>query len=66
MAFKVLLILALTFNILSCSKKETAIYVPSEKNNPYILYEQGLNAFEKNDFFYASKKFSEAEINFDN
>ena len=65
MAFKVLLILVLTFNLLSCSKKETAIYVPSKKNNPYILYEQGLNAFEKNDFFYASEKFSEAEINFD-
>ena len=50
MAFKVLLILVLSFNLLSCSKKETAIYVPSKKNNPYILYEQGLNAFEKNDF----------------
>ena len=55
MAFKVLLILVLSFNLLSCSKKETAIYVPSKKNNPYILYEQGLNAFEKNDFFMQVK-----------
>ena len=27
------------------------------------MYKEGLEAFEKNDFFYASKKFSEAELN---
>ena len=55
MPFKVLLILILSINLLSCSKKEKSIYIPSEKNNPYILYKQGLNAFEKNDFFLQVK-----------
>jgi outer membrane protein assembly factor BamD len=64
MLSRVLLIFCLTFCLFSCSKKE-AIYTPSEENNPYNLYQKGLDAFQKNDFFYASKKFSEAEINFD-
>ena len=49
---------------LSCTKKDTA-YVPSIKIDPYEVYKQGLDAFEKNDFFFASKKFSEAELNFE-
>lgn len=52
--------------LLSCSsKKDTLIYKPSEKVDPYMLYQEGLNAFEENDYFYSSKKFSEAELNFD-
>ena len=49
---------------LSCTKKDSA-YVPSIKIDPYEVYKQGLDAFEKNDFFFASKKFSEAELNFE-
>ncbi len=30
-----------------------------------MLYQEGLNAFDKNDYFFANKKFSEAELNFD-
>ena len=48
----------------SCSKKEV-LYEPSDKVDPYLIYKEGLEAFEQNDFFYADKKFSEAEINFD-
>ena len=33
--------------------------------NPYELYKEGLDAFDRNDYFFASKKFSEAELNFD-
>ena len=40
----------------SCSKKE-AVFLPSEKVDPYILYKEGVEAFEKNDYFYANKKF---------
>ena len=29
------------------------------------MYKEGLEAFNINDFFFASKKFSEAELNFD-
>ncbi len=48
---------------ISCSKEE-AIYKPSEKIDPYVTYKEGLEAFKENDFFFASKKFSEAELNF--
>ena len=48
----------------SCSKDEK-IYQPSEKKNPYLIYQEAYEAFELNDFFNASKKFSEAEINFE-
>ena len=51
--------------LFSCSKKDEFIYEPSNRNDPYKLYKEAFDAFEKNDFFYASKKFSEAELNFD-
>jgi outer membrane protein assembly factor BamD len=51
--------------LFSCSKEEV-IYTPSSKVDPYILYKEGLDAFERNDFFFAEKKFSEAELNFKN
>ena len=49
---------------ISCSKQDV-IYEPTTKINPYISYEEGLSAFKENDFFFASKKFSEAELNFE-
>jgi len=50
----------------SCSKnQEEIIYQPLEKTNPFELYKEGLTAFERNDFFFANKKFSEAELNFE-
>ena len=52
------------FIFISCSKEEV-IYEPTKKINPYITYEEGLRAFKENDFFFASKKFSEAELNFE-
>ena len=50
----------------SCSKDKKDIYVPSEISNPYNLYNEGLEAFKNNNFFFANKKFTEAELNFDN
>ncbi len=49
---------------LSCSKKEDLAYDPTSNKNPYDLYNEGVEAFEKSNFFFASKKFSEAELNF--
>ena len=60
----VITIFLLTF---SCSgSKKDIIYEPSSKLNPYDLYKEGIEAFEINDYFFASKKFSEAESNFEN
>ena len=55
--------LIITLVLLSCSKDELT-YEPSKKVDPYVIYKEGLEAFEKNDFFFDSKKFSEAELNF--
>ena len=63
---KVPIILFFLIALSSCSKKqEEIIYQPLEKTNPYELYKEGLASFEKNDFFFANKKFSEAELNFE-
>ena len=64
MLSRILLVISITLIIYSCSKENT-IYSPTDKINPYTLYKEGLESFEKNDFFFASKKFSEAELNFD-
>ena len=60
--FKSIFLIIILF---SCSKKEAEVYKTTEKLNPYSLYAQGLKAFDKNDFF-ANKKFSEAELRFNN
>ena len=51
--------------LFSCSKKDS-VYEPSTKVDAYALYNEAYKAFENNDFFFASKKFSEAELNFEN
>ncbi len=52
---------------LSCSGSDKdLVYKPTNKIDAYVLYEEGLEAFENNDYFFASKKFSEAELNFEN
>ena len=64
MVIRLLFIFYLSTFLLSCNKKE-AIYEPTNKINPYASYKEGLEAFEKNDFFFANKKFTEAEQNFE-
>ena len=63
MLFRISLILSLILFFSNCSKKEL-IYEPTDKVNPYVLYEEGLKAFQENDYFFANEKFSEAELNF--
>lgn len=66
MIFRIIIICLLSISLYSCQKKKEIIYEPQKKISAFKLYEEGFNAFEKNDFFYASKKFSEAELNFEN
>ena len=63
---RLILCIVIFLNLLSCIKKNEVVYEPQEKINAYDLYKEGLEAFNKNDFFFASKKFSEAELNFKN
>ena len=62
---KFFFIICLLILLSSCSSNKETIYEPSIKINPYESYKAGMNAFEKNDYFFASKKFSEAELNFE-
>ena len=64
MFLRLLLILFFILPLISCSK-DKVIYEPSTKVDPYLLYAEGMESFKKNDYFYANKKFSEAEINFE-
>ena len=49
----------------SCSKEQQIVYEPAKKSDPYVLYKEGLEAFKRFDYFFANKKFSEAELNFE-
>lgn len=60
--FSVLIIIII---LISCSKKES-VYVATKQQDPYIIYKEAYEAFENNDYFNASKKFEEAELNFEN
>ena len=64
MLFRLLKVLFITLSLFSCSKNEP-IYQPTEKVDPYFVYKEAYTAFEKNDFFFANKKFLEAEANFE-
>ena len=64
MLLRSFLILIIFFSI-SCSKEDIK-YSKTNKVDPYIVYQEGLEAFEKKDYFFASKKFDEAELNFSN
>ena len=64
MVFKHILFLTFIFLLSSCSNKDKPLYEPSAKVEGYTVYKEGMDAFEKNDFFFASKKFDQAELNF--
>ena len=64
MFLRIFLVLSLIITFISCTKNEKPIYESVEKVDPYDLYQEGLDSFKKNDFFFASKKFSQAELNF--
>ena len=52
------------FIFLSACSKEEPLYKPSVKSDPYLLYKEGYEALVENNYFAASKKFAEAELNF--
>ena len=66
MILRIIVIFLLALNIYSCSKEKDIVYEAQKKVSAYNLYKEGIDAFKINDFFFASKKFSEAELNFKN
>ena len=61
---KIFLIFILVLSLNSCTKKDIE-YEPKEKIDPYKLYQEGFELFEKGSYFHAEKKFTEAELNFE-
>ena len=48
--------------VVSCSKKELELNIPANKNKSFEIYKEAVSAMNEGDYFYASKKFSEAEV----
>lgn len=66
MILRLLAIFVFAIILNSCSKNDKIIYETQDRINSYDLYNEALKALENNEFFYASKKFSEAELNSSN
>ena len=49
------------FLLFSCSKKEPEINIPSSQDKSFEIYKEAVDAMNKGDYFFAAKKFSEAE-----
>ena len=59
---KLIYFLLITFLVISCSKKEKLeLNIPADKQKSFEIYKEAVQAMEENNYFYAAKKFSEAE-----
>ena len=61
---KILISFLICFFLISCSKEKELVYISESQIDPYKIYQEGLDAFQNGDYFFAEKKFSEAELNF--
>ena len=66
MVNKFLFLSTILFLLLGCSKENEPVYIAAQKEDPSKLYTIALEAMDKRDFFFAQKKFFEAERNFKN
>ena len=66
MFFRVALLIIIVFTLLSCSKNKKVLYEPTSKVDPYIIYNEAMESMNENDFYFANKKFTQAELNFKN
>ncbi len=62
---KFLLVISVLIFVVSCSGKKT-VDQEDQKKDPFKIYQEAFIAFERGDYFFANKKFSEAELNFEN
>ena len=58
---KLIYSILIVFLITSCSKKEPELNIPPDKDQSFQIYKEAVDAMYKGDYYYASKKFSEAE-----
>jgi outer membrane protein assembly factor BamD len=58
---KLIYLFLIIFVITSCSKKEPELNIPPSKERSFAIYKEAVDELNNENFFYASKKFSEAE-----
>ncbi len=58
---KYFLIILLLFFITACKKKDDLSITPPDVKESYLLYEKAVTSMNEGEFFFAAKKFSEAE-----
>ena len=61
MLSKIISSLLLILLLVSCAKKEPEINIPADQDKSFEIYKEAVEAMNRGDYFYASKKFSEAE-----
>ena len=61
MRIKIFIFIASIILLISCSKEKPE-YQLKPKEDPYKIYKEAYEAFEKGDYFFAQKKFSEVEL----
>ena len=61
MLSKIISSLLLILLLASCSKKEPEVNIPADQDKSFEIYKEAVEAMNKGDYFYASKKFLEAE-----
>ena len=61
MLSKIISSLLLILLLVSCSKKEPEINIPADQDKSFEIYKEAVEAMNRGDYFYASKKFLEAE-----
>ena len=59
---KFIYLIVIIFLTLSCSKKPLEVAIPADKEKSFEIYNKAMVAMEARDYFFASKKFSEAEL----
>jgi outer membrane protein assembly factor BamD len=59
---KLIFTFLILFLITSCSKEEPDLDIPASKDQSFEVYKEAVDAMIDGDYFFASKKFSEAEI----
>ena len=58
---KLIYFFLITILFTSCAKKEVELNIPADKERSFEIYKEALEAMESGEYFFASKKFSEAE-----
>ena len=58
---KFIYLLIIIFLVISCSKKEPELNIPPDREQSFETYKEAVKRMNAGDYFYAAKKFSDAE-----